>query len=153
MEAPIDYAIEKATPDVARTIRWLQSEGFRVIEVAGGPSDSFGNVSLTFEHAVLVMIVRDRGQWAMNVAPAVASEAHSLHVLMTAMTGAEPNPGRPGEPLPHLPDQLPDGVEWSTELPKVVRWLESGDRSDDIADADRRWRRATRERFKSFEPG
>jgi hypothetical protein len=129
----------------------LQSEGFHIVDFVGGPEESFGNVLLTFKHSVRVTIVRDRGQWMADIASSADGETHGLHVLITAITGAEPDPCPSGELLRELPGQQPSGVRWNTEVPRIGRWLESGDRSDEIAEADRRWRRALRAYFKSLE--
>jgi hypothetical protein len=152
VDALVGYAIEKATRDVAEAIRWLQTEGFRLVRSVGGPGESFGNVLLTFERHVQVTVVRDRGQWLIDIASSAGAESHGLDVWMSAMSGTEPDPGTPEELFRELPDQLPKGVLWRTELPTIVRWIESGDRSNEIAEADSRWRGAMRKYLKPSSP-
>jgi hypothetical protein len=42
---------------------------------------------------------------------------------------------------------FPEEVSWHTAVPKVLSWLESGDRTNEIAAAQAKWRIYTKKRF------
>src|SRR5579859_4806617 len=133
MSEAVDYALSCATDDVAATIRWIEASGFELRSWQGGVGS--GNVQLVFERAgVGLSIVRDRGQWMMDVTPP-GQKPLGLQVLLTAMRGGEAEPGPPRPLRAPLPDQLPEGVSWSTEVPALTDWLESEDRTAEIKDA------------------
>jgi hypothetical protein len=64
-----------------------------------------------------------------------------LNVLLTAMNGGVPDPGchNLADPLPVV---LPGGVAWHEVLPAVISWLDSADRTADMAEARAAWKAA-----------
>jgi hypothetical protein len=145
VQDPLSYAKEVATTDVRATLQELEEAGFTVTHQRGGRSESFGNVliDLEAEDGTRVEIVRDRSQWSCKVTrPGLPG--FPLNVLVTAM-----NPEAEvavldrgfGDPLP---EQLPEGVVWTTTVPEAIAWLRSADRTVAIQEADRRWRAAMR---------
>ena len=92
-------------------------------------------------------IVRDRGQWMIEVARGAEAKPVGVHVLLAAMRGgkAELGPARAyGAPLPV---QLPERERCRTEVPAVITWIARRDRRTAIAAADERWRCVISERF------
>jgi hypothetical protein len=139
----LDYGREHAPEDVLGCLDWLASEGFVLAGERGGRGEAFGNVQLMFERpAMAVRITRDRGQWSLWLAPD-RSEFIPLNVLLTAWNGGTPAPrDRPfGDPLPEV---LPEGAKWDVVVPGIVSWLDSGDRTREIRDADNAWKSAMR---------
>lgn len=66
--------------------------GFRVSRTMGGKSESFGNVLVEFARGpTVVVITRDRGQWTVDIGRDRAM--YGLHILATAMSGTEADPG------------------------------------------------------------
>ena len=119
------YALSRATEDVADTIRWLQSEGFVLRSHRGGPDEAFGNVLLEFgRQDVMAWVVRDRSQWSIDLGgPGAAPQPLVAH--LRAMGEELTAPAEPSFDDP-LPDQLPEGTEWRTAVPRVIAWLEPG---------------------------
>lgn len=144
MTTAIEFARRKAVPDVAWALEWLDRVGFVLTAQRGGEHESFGNVFLQFERGDIgVQITRDRLQWTVIISPPEQTSYLGLNVLLTAMSGGEPDPGPHRLPFSeHLPDQLPEGVIWRSAIPAVIKWMEEADQSASIADADRRWRKA-----------
>ncbi len=145
-EPALAYTYEKATDDVAATLDWLMGHGFRVSRTMGGKSESFGNVLVEFARGLtLVVITRDRGQWTIDIGRDRAT--HGLHMLATAMSGTEADPGPKrsfGDPLP---SQLPDGARWRRLVPQAIEWLESGDRTVELRRAEESWSNAMKAHF------
>jgi hypothetical protein len=115
-----DYALTKATPDVAATLQWLVAQGASITREQGGPHESFGNVlvEFTFNDAVLT-ITRDRGQWLLDVQSGQLRR-FDFAVIHAALSGVDGW----SEPMPKpLPTQLPDGVSWLAEVPAALEWL------------------------------
>lgn len=130
------HARERAPTDVRETLDWLELAGFSLIHAVGHPLRTFGNVALRYDRsATWVVIVRDRGQWSVDIGPA-GGPLLGLHILNTARTGELPLEW----PGADLPTQIPAGVVWATDVPATVEWLTSRDRSDDIEDARQAWR-------------
>ena len=148
-EAPaLAYAYEKATDDVAATLDWLMGHGFRVSRTMGGKSESFGNVLVEFVRGPTVTVIaRDRDQWTIDIGRDRATLG--LHMLATAMSGDEADPGTKrsfGDPLP---DQLPEGGRWRRLVPQVIEWLESGDRTVELRRAKESWSKAMKAYFEA----
>jgi hypothetical protein len=145
-EPALAYTYEKANDDVAATLDWLVGHGFLVSRTMGGRSESFGNVLVGFARGLTVVVItRDRGQWTIDIGRDRAM--HGLHMLATAMSGAEANPGPKrsfGDPLP---DQLPEGARWRRLVPQAIEWLESGDRTVELRRAERSWSKAMKAYF------
>jgi hypothetical protein len=143
MEVTLAYARETAPQSVQDFMDWLAAEGFALVEGQGGPDAPFGDVRLRFERSRLaVRIVRDREQWAVDLAPAHGDPV-PLHVLLTAQEGStadiSPTSGTLGGELPEV---LPDGVDWRAVVPGVITWLETGDRDREISEAKAAWKQA-----------
>lgn len=139
----VEFALAEAPADVADTIRWLLSAGFGLAGERGGRNESFGNLLLEFERAgQRVVIVRDRRQWRIDIAPTGSTEPHGLQVFLWAMRGGEPELGPRRSVEASLPAQLPVGERWSAEVPAVLTWLTDGDRSAEISAAVAAGRRA-----------
>jgi hypothetical protein len=103
----------------------------------GSPGESFGDLMVEFERSPLaVRIIRDRSQWMADLAPG-CGEFVPLHVLVTAWEGRTPAPQdrQVGDPLAEV---LPEGVQWRVVLPGIVSWLESGNRTREIDEAELR---------------
>jgi hypothetical protein len=147
MSDPIEYALGHAPTDVADTLRWVAAEGFRLRHESGGSSEAFGNVLLEFERAgVRVMIVRDRSQWMIDIA-APEHKPHGLQVWLTAMRGKKPVPIEDRSPGATLPEQLPEGECWRSEVPAVIAWIAGANRAVEINAASEEWRRVALESF------
>jgi hypothetical protein len=62
----LDYAMEKAPPDVMRSLAWLSTVGFEIRAERGGREEAFGNLLLDWERPpIAVRVVRDRSQWEL----------------------------------------------------------------------------------------
>ena len=120
MGEAFDYALTKATPDVAATLEWLVAQGAAITREQGGQHESFGNVlvEFTFSEAVLT-ITRDRDQWLLDVQSGQLRR-FDFDVIHAALTGSDEWSGPTPKPLPK---QLPDGVSWLAELPAALEWL------------------------------
>jgi hypothetical protein len=141
MGVALEYAREKAPPDVAGSLDWLARAGFAVVHERGGPGEPFGDVLVIFERPGLaVRVTRDRGQWAIDLAPG-QREFNPLHILLTAWEGGAPviRGSEPGGPIPEV---HPPGVQWCGVLPGLISWLESADRAREIGEARAAWRAA-----------
>lgn len=138
----IAYALTHATPDVAKTLRWLECE-FALVTTQGGATEPFGNALLEFRRLdVGVRIIRDKSQWILDFSTAPDQIYRGLHVLWTAMTDEQPEPRLPRDDDGELPSQLPAGVAWADRVPAIVAWLAADDRGAEIAAADQWWRAA-----------
>jgi hypothetical protein len=141
MTEVLAYAREKAPQDVLATLDWLTEQGFVPVSERGGRDESFGNLLLGFEQPPLrLRVTRDRGQWSLEIATA-RTDFVPLNVLLTAMSGDAPDPGR-YDLLDQLPEVLPGGAEWREFLPPLVIWLGSSDRSAEITEAGTAWKAA-----------
>jgi hypothetical protein len=141
MSGALAYARERAPQDVLASLDWLMQQGFVLVSELGGRDESFGNLRLGFEQPPRrLRITRDRGQWSLELATARA-DFIPLNVLLSAMTGDAPDPGR-YDLLDQLPDVLPGGVEWREVLPLVTTWLNSADRTTEIVESEAAWRTA-----------
>lgn len=141
MGAALNYAREKAPPDVRDLLDWLAAAGFTLVSEEGGPAESTANVLLIYERSPLRMrITRDRGQWLLEIATG-DEDFIPLHVLLTAREAGTPvlPPNDLHSPLPEV---LPDGVNWRTAVPDIVAWLESGQRAQEIGASRAAWRQA-----------
>jgi hypothetical protein len=132
MGVVLDYGRQRAPQDVLASLDWLAQQGFVPIAEQGGPDAPFGDMILVFKRSSLaVRIIRDRGQWAVDVA-AAGDGFIPLHIVLTAWQGGTPDPGRQiGAPL-------------AEALAGVVSWLEPGNRTSEIAEAKAAWKEATR---------
>jgi hypothetical protein len=132
-----DYALTKATPDVAATLHWLVAQGAEITSERGGPHESFGNVLVEFAlHDAVLVVTRDRDQWMLNVRCGQLP-TFDFDVIHAALTGDDAW----SRTLPRpLPPQLPDGVSWIAELPRALEWLRS------TPDAEDQLRRLQRKR-------
>ena len=133
-----EYALEKAPPDVRAALDWLTTAGFRVRGERGGRTESFGSILVEWEHPPLaVRVVRDRSQWIVDIA-LDGTDFVGLQVVLNAIDGgtfvvADRELGVP------LPETLPEGVAWSAAVPQALTWLQSQDRSGEIASARETW--------------
>jgi hypothetical protein len=136
---PRAYANTQATTDVTRTLQWLEVNDFRLRRAHGGPGESFGNVLLEYERSgTSIVVVRDRGQWLLDVSPSPREPPMEYGILVAAAEGRDfrDYAHTPGA----LPEQLPEGVVWHQTLPKVLDWLAGPDTREAIAEAaDQKW--------------
>ncbi len=152
MTTSLSYAYEKATPDVAALLRWLEGNGFSVSNERGGPGESFGNVLVDFvRRGLVVRITRDRSQWMLDVRPP-SGDSFGLHVAVTALDGGEPPVPERRDTRDPLPNQLPEDVSWAVDVPRLIDWLESGDRTKELDRSRLAWRRVMTEYFDSIRP-
>jgi hypothetical protein len=153
MPETVEFALAKAPADVADSLRWLASVGFALVGERGGPGELFGNLQLEFERAgQRAVIVRDRGQWIIDIAPADSAESYGLQALLWAMRGDKPNLGGPRRSRTSLPEQLPEGERWRVAVPAVLTWLAAADRRAEISAAAAAGRRAMEVRLGLDEP-
>jgi hypothetical protein len=123
-----DYALTKATPDVAATLHWLVAQGAAITNERGGSDESFGNVFVEFAlDDVVLVITRDRDQWILNVRCGQLP-VFDFDVIHAALTGDDAWSLTSPRPLP---PQLPDGVSWIAELPRALEWLRSTPNAED----------------------
>ena len=67
--------------DVRGALTWLAGAGFAVRSQRGGRTESFGNVLIEWERPPMgVQVVRDRGQWLVDIA-AGGGDFLGLHVV------------------------------------------------------------------------
>jgi hypothetical protein len=152
MSTALNYAHEMATPDVAALLRWLGGNGFSVVHERGGRGESFGNVRVDFERRGLVVrITLDRSQWMLDVQPP-AGDSFGLHVALTAIDDDDPPVPEQRDTRDPLPDQLPEDVSWAVEVPRLIDWLENGDRTKELDRSRLAWRRVMTEYFDSIKP-
>jgi hypothetical protein len=137
MGEAFDYALTKATHDVAATLQWLLAQGAATTRELGGEHEAFGNVLMEFTLTDSVLtITRDRDQWLLDV-QCGELPPFDFDVIHVALHGDDqwsqklPNP---------LPAQLPDGVSWLSELPPALEWLRT------TPDAESRLKRLQRQR-------
>ena len=120
MGQAFDYALTKATDDVAETLRWLVAQGAAINNERGGTNEAFGNVLVELSlDGVTLTITRDRGQWMLDVQSGELPR-FDFDVIHVALTGDEHWSRKTSSPLPV---QLPDGVSWMSELPQALEWL------------------------------
>ena len=152
MSTALNYAHEMATPDVAALLRWLEGNGFSVVRERGGRGESFGNVLVDFERRGLVVrITLDRSQWMLDVRP-LARDSFGLHVALTAIDGDDPLVPEQRDTRDPLPDQLPEGVSWADQVARLIDWLESGDRTNELDRSRLAWGKVMTEYFDSIRP-
>ena len=117
---------ESGPADVTETIDWLDEAGWVAVKGWGGPPEWEGNASLAVEYGKdewQLMLVRDRGQWMIDVQPPGWRAPADLQILHDIL---EDRPEGPG-PLPEArPVQIPWGARWRSLLPAAVDWLASG---------------------------
>lgn len=148
----LEYARETATEDVRATLAWLDGHGFQLQRAIGGRAESFGNLLVQFggDDDITVEIVRDRSQWSCQIGTLDLS-LHPLNVWITAMDDEPPRipPRSIGDPLP---DQLPDGLNWATAVPRIIEWLTAAsDRREAVERASKQWRAAMKQWWKQQE--
>jgi hypothetical protein len=110
--------LARATPDVAATVAWLESEGWTLTE-ARGP-EGMGNALLRFHgpDGESVVIVSDRSQWMLDVALADWERDWGVELALALVSGEVEQLRAP--PGGSLPRQLPAGVSWREALPSLL---------------------------------
>lgn len=122
------FAIGHATDDVRATFSWLEANGFVRTAEWGGGGAPFGSVCIDFSRGDLrLRIVRDRGQWGINIA-SPGGELMLVDTLLSVSPGADLERGDDSTKV----DQLPRGVVWMTEIPRLIGWLEEHDRMPEL---------------------
>jgi hypothetical protein len=114
----------------------LEASGF-ALESRRGPSESFGDQVLVFsDGATTVEVIRDRGQWALELrAPGWAQPRHLGAILAAANGKPQPHDG-PRELL----DQLPAAVSWREVVPGVLAWSDAFPHREVFVEAEQhRW--------------
>lgn len=133
MASELDALLGVATPDVAGAVAWLLSEGAVVTEKEDPHGMGFALVQFAFDDGAEVRMVRDRGQWMMDLRS--SGQPWLQFDLVHRITSnyepdAETENGRRrygGD----MPPQLPVGVSWREHLPSALIWLH---RTADAAD-------------------
>jgi hypothetical protein len=121
LEAVIRYFDETAPADVLETIVWLKSEGWRPIFARGGVKESFGDALVDFNNkGWRIRIVRDRGQWMMEIQKPGWKRPIDSQSIADAIAGKDDW----SEPLPDpLPTQIPWEIPWTQSVPSALAWI------------------------------
>jgi hypothetical protein len=128
----LEEILRVATRDVDATVRWLLSEG-AVVTWEDTPH-GMAVAGLEFSvHGASVRMVRDRGQWMMDVRHGEGPWL-DLELLRLARRGSDSYPMAPTK-ASSLPVQLPEGVSWRDELPDLLVWLGSARDAVDLCAA------------------
>ena len=115
----LEYLLERAPSDVRVAVGWLLDRGAVVTQQRGGATESFGNVLVRFDLPDAgVTVTRDRNQWMLTIQTG-ATQAFDLDLVCAGMTGQDRWSKADGA----LPEQLPEGVSWASELPKALAWV------------------------------
>ena len=113
-----------APADVQETLAWLLDNGYELASQHG--SNTFG-AAFHLVGDVEVVIVVDRSQWGLAVAPTPDAEAWSYDLLLAAHSGMDYRERFPSvERVPFtspLAAQLPEGVSWRATLPEILVWV------------------------------
>lgn len=122
IETVLGLMRESAPQDVVATIGWLEAEGWQARAAWGGPTKWEGNAGLAVEfgrNGTLITIVRDRGQWMIEIRPSGWKTAVDLGIIDDAIAGRSEWSGVRAVPNPV---QLPAGLAWRTALPTALQW-------------------------------
>ncbi len=96
----------QAPVHVLEALRWLEQNGYRL----SGSQDGGMGLSLSYSGACEVLVIRDRSQWTIDIAPAPGAEFYSYDLLRPAASGTD--------------YRLPAGDEsWLATLPGVLEWI------------------------------
>ena len=104
------------TPDVRATVDWLLAEGFEMTEtLVGGMASAVVKLHRT---DLDITVSRDRGQWMVDFH--VGGKNLDLDAVHSARIGRTEWPESPrGLALV----QIPDDVEWRSEVESSLRWI------------------------------
>ena len=121
--AVLRYVEESAPSDVLRAIAWLESHGWLVQSARGGHDEPFGNAVVELDkEGARIVVIRDRGQWMMDIHPAGWKGSVDLDIILDTIAGRKDWSDRLSG---RLPQQLPLGVAWRDALPMALAWLAS----------------------------
>lgn len=123
----VDEFLQRFAPgDVLETIAWLSANRYTLSSHRG--EGTFG-AQFVYTSDAEVLIIVDRSQWMLNVAPSPGAKAWQYDLLIAAQLGQPygevfPTVGSRsvGDPLP---EQLPEGVSWRETLPGVLQWVKA----------------------------
>ncbi len=120
MPEPVTVPPE-ATADVGATMRWLEDQGWRLVEERG--PEAMGDRLYRWRSLAgdELVVTRDRSQWMCSLHLVGWERPWDLDLLLVAVTGEIPagwDAGRRWSEL--LPEQLPVGVTWIEALPRVL---------------------------------
>jgi hypothetical protein len=125
-----------APADVQHTVAWLLSSGYVLVPQEG--ASTFG-ASFVLEGDSVVQVIVDRSQWSLDVAAASGAQLWQYDLLLAAQSSQEygrrfPGVGARTLDAP-LPKQLPEGVSWRETLPGVLQWIQAGDVTESVTEA------------------
>ena len=125
-----------APADVQHTVAWLLSSGYVLVSQEG--ASTFG-ASFVLEGDSVVRVIVDRSQWSLDVAAASGAQLWQYDLLLAAQSSQEygrrfQGVGARTLDAP-LPKQLPEGVSWRETLPGVLQWIQAGDVTESVTEA------------------
>jgi hypothetical protein len=130
IEAVLRHFHETAPADVLATITWLESQGWQPDFAQGLPKTRFGNALVDFTNqGWRIRIVRDRGQWMMDIQKAGWKRPIDSQIIADTIAGKDDWSG----PLPNpLPTQIPWEIPWRESVPSALAWIAANQDAESV---------------------